>query len=110
MSIDTLINLRQANLKRHYEWMGDVEADPLFYGVELGGECGEALNVIKKLVREAQGARGSRATKEDLADELADVIICCELVAMCYDIHLEDAVPEKFNKTSEKYGLQTRMA
>lgn len=77
--------------------------------MELGGEAGEVLNVCKKLVRERIGAPGSRATTADLAEELADVIICCELVAAQEDIDLGSSVISKFNKTSQKVGLKTRL-
>jgi hypothetical protein len=58
-----------------------------FRCVELVGEVGEAANVMKKLERARLGIAGSRATPEDLADELADVAICADLIAM--DLGLE---------------------
>jgi len=107
----SLAALRVANLARQKEWCatGDSEPDLTFRGVELGGETGEALNVIKKLERERHGWRGSRATKQDLADELADVVICADLAAMAAGIDLAEAVARKFNATSEKVGLATRL-
>lgn len=79
--------------------------DVLFFGVELGGETGEALNKLKKIVREELGIAGSRATVAELAEELADVIICCDLVAQFYAIDLEKAIRLKFNKTSHELNL-----
>ena len=107
----SLAALRAANLARQKEWCagGDPEPDLAFRGIELGGETGEALNVIKKLERERHGWRGSRATKQDLADELADVVICADLAAMAAGIDLAEAVARKFNATSEKIGLATRL-
>lgn len=101
--------LRAANEERQRLWCagGDFEPDLAFRGVELAGEVGEALNVVKKLERERRGWRGSRATKEDLASELADVIICADLLAMSAGIDLFAAVAEKFNATSEKVGLDS---
>lgn len=81
-----------------------------FRGNELGGEAGEAQNVIKKIERERLGLRGSRVSINDLADELADVIICADLIAMEEGIDLGKAVKRKFNATSEKYGLSTKIA
>jgi len=75
----------------------------------MAGEVGEACNVIKKLERERMGIRGSRATVEQLAEELADVVICADLIAMKEGIDLMASVAIKFNKTSEKVGLKTRM-
>lgn len=101
--------LRAANAKRQQEWDRDNQITLSYRGTELGGEVGEALNVIKKLERERLGIKGSRATLEDLAEELADVIICCDLIAMATGIDLTEAVEKKFNKTSEKVGLETRL-
>lgn len=100
-----LRDLHAANIARQAEWCPDQVPDLSFRGNELGGECGEAQNVIKKLERERQGWRGSRATKDDLADELADVVICADLCAVTADIDLGAAVRRKFNATSEKQGL-----
>lgn len=101
--------LRKANETRQFEWDVDSRITLTFRGVELAGEVGEALNVIKKIERERLGIRGTRATMLDLAEELADVVICADLVAMHVGIDLERAVAEKFNATSEKNGLKTRM-
>ena len=101
--------LRAANAKRQKEWDRDSQITLSYRGTELGGEAGEALNIIKKLERERLGIKGSRATLADLAEELADVIICCDLIAMATGIDLTEAVEKKFNKTSEKVGLETRL-
>lgn len=52
---------------------------------------------------------GSRATTRQLAEELADIIICVDLIMMEFGIDFDDAVRNKFNATPEKYGLKTRM-
>ena len=101
--------LRRANILRQDEWDGDKKIDAAYRAMELGGEVGEALNVVKKLVREERGIAGSRASLNDLGEELADVIICVDLLAYHYGINLADAVKTKFNKTSEKVGLETRI-
>lgn len=101
--------LRAANVARDIEWNAGAEKiSPLFRAIELAGEVGEACNVIKKLERERLGIVGSRDTKEHLAEELADVVICADLAAMDYDIDLEAAIEAKFNATSVKNGLATR--
>jgi NTP pyrophosphatase (non-canonical NTP hydrolase) len=104
--------LHAANKARQTEWCagGDPEPDLAFRGNELAGETGEACNVIKKLERERRGWRGSRATAEQLAEELADVVICADLCAVTAGIDLAGAVVAKFNATSEKVGLSTRLA
>ncbi len=105
----TKYSLREANTVRQAEWDVDSQITLEYRGNELGGECGEALNVIKKLARERMGIRGSRATVEQLAEELADVVICADLIAMSVGIDLDAAVRDKFNATSEKVGLLTRL-
>lgn len=104
-----LKELRAANAARQKEWDKEGGIDLAYRGNELAGEVGEACNVIKKLERERRGIRGSRATVEQAADELADVIICADLIAMELGIDLGFAVARKFNATSEKVGLQTRL-
>lgn len=122
--------LRAANVTRQHEWSGGDEAGHLdlsFKGNELAGEGGEAVealmlhaaelgrligracNIVKKLERERYGWRGSRATKEDLAAELADVILCVDLAANEAGIDLAPAVAAKFNATSAKVGLRTML-
>jgi NTP pyrophosphatase (non-canonical NTP hydrolase) len=101
--------LRDANSARRKEWDKEDKITLSYRGNELAGEAGEACNIIKKLERERLGIRGSRATREQLADELADVVICSDLIAMCEDIDLEAAVAQKFNATSAKVGLKTRL-
>lgn len=105
----TYSNLRSANIARDKEWAGEVDLSLSFRGNELAGEVGEACNVIKKLDREILGLKGSRDTIAHLAEELADVIICADLIAMNAGIDLDAAVAEKFNATSEKVGLKTRL-
>jgi NTP pyrophosphatase (non-canonical NTP hydrolase) len=104
-----LDDLRNANLTRQREWDPADTITLAYRGNELAGEVGEACNIIKKLERARLGIRGSRATTEMLAEELADVVICLDLIAMQARIDLGAAVREKFNGTSEKYGLATRI-
>lgn len=102
-------DLRAANYDRQQEWDPTDEITLAYRGNELAGEVGEACNVIKKLERERLGIRGSRDTTEHLAEELADIVICTDLIAMQAGINLDNAVRDKFNATSEKYGLKTRL-
>lgn len=104
-----LADLHAANIARQAEWCPEQVPDLSFRGNELGGECGEAQNVIKKLERERLGWRGSRATLDDLGQELADVVICADLCAVTAGIDLAAVVRAKFNATSEKIGLSTRL-
>lgn len=168
-----MYDLRRANVKRQAEWCQDVQLTLAYRGNELAGEVGEACNILKKLMREALGMVGSRATTEQLAEELADIVICVDMVALSvplgpivpmsgiptakggtagdgnrlaiavgqvcsaidagdhqewlpealaylvgathviakqFGINLDTAVRDKFNATSEKVGLETKMA
>lgn len=103
--------LRAANAARQKEWDKENKITLSYRGNELAGEVGEACNIIKKIERERIGLPGSRSNKEQLAEELADVIICADLIAMDEGIDLmHKAVPAKFNATSRKVNLETRLA
>lgn len=104
-----LETLKEASIERQKEWSPNGPTSILFKATEIAGEVGELCNVIKKISREEMGAVGSRSTLDDVADELADVIICADLISTHLDINLSDAIKRKFNKTSEKYGLQTKI-
>jgi len=101
--------LRKANIWRDQEWDPEMKITLLFRGNELAGEAGEACNKIKKLERERLGLPGSRCKVAELAEELADVIICADLIAMELNIDLSKAVIKKFNKTSDEHSLITHM-
>jgi NTP pyrophosphatase (non-canonical NTP hydrolase) len=100
--------LRGANEARQTEWDEGNQISLSFRGNELAGEVGEACNVIKKLDRERMGIKGSRDTVAHLAEELADVVICVDLIAAAAGINLDEAIRDKFNATSEKHGFKTR--
>lgn len=99
----TIKELQNALEDRNVEWDPDSKLTLEFFAVELAGEIGEACNIIKKLMREKLGIKGSRATKQDLKDELEDVIICAALCANAAGISLNPA--DKFNATSRKIGI-----
>ncbi len=109
IQLQTFTSLRAANKARQVEWDKDAVISPAYRGNELAGEVGEACNVIKKLERERLGIAGSRSDVAALASELADVQICVDLIAMEYGIDMEVAVTRKFNATSAKVGLATRL-
>ena len=100
-------HLRTANANRQAEWDPTSLIPLTFRTTELAGEVGEACNLIKKLERERLGLPGSRARLSEVAEELADVVICADLVAMDLGVDLGRAVREKFNKTSRKVGMRT---
>ena len=113
-----LTALRNTNKARRDEWAardGSMTWLSVDWSNELAGETGEACNVVKKLRRIETGYRPDpRGTTRDtllakLAEELGDVIICVDLLAMFYDIDLASAVISKFNRTSNEQGLETKL-
>lgn len=72
------------------------------------GELGEAANIAKKLNRYRDGIKGNSESLEELraklADEVADTFIYLDLLAQAAGFDLEEAVRDKFNRTSRKIG------
>jgi len=103
-----LKELSKANYIRAKEW-GGPQTTLSFKGNELAGEVGEACNILKKMERTRLGMKGGGGDRDALAEELADVIICVDLIAGHLCIDLEAAIRDKFNKTSDKIGLETKL-
>tara|TARA_R100001143_G_scaffold61969_1_gene64023 strand:+ start:106 stop:429 length:324 start_codon:yes stop_codon:yes gene_type:complete len=99
--------LREANVSRQKEWPGNEKADIPFRMIEVSGESGELAEAVKKWLRSERGIHGNGGDTSQIADEMADVIIAVDLLAEMFDINLDKAVRNKFNKTSTKYGLTT---
>lgn len=71
------------------------------------GELGEAANIIKKLNRHRDGIQEeipSARLQEMLADELADAEIYLDLLFQAAGIDRQEAVENKFRRTSAKIG------
>lgn len=121
-------NLQDAARARGQEWEGAAGADLSlsFRGNEMAGELGEALeravemlmlgvsvgkacNTMKKLERSALGMVGTESTREQLGDELADVVITAHNAARDAGIDLDMATVRKFNRTSQKHGFATML-
>lgn len=101
--------LAGANAARQLEWDPQNKVTLIYRSNELAGETGEVCNVLKKIERERLGIRGRRATVEQAAEELADVVICTSLLANELKIDLWSAIVQKFNKTSAAVGLATSL-
>lgn len=108
--------LREVSARRRDRWhTPDTEpwtgAD---WGNAMGGECGEAQNVVKKLrrIETRTGSAGDPPREvliEMLGDELADTIAYADLLADHYGIDLSDAIARKFNAISEREGFPDRL-
>jgi NTP pyrophosphatase (non-canonical NTP hydrolase) len=96
--------------KPHPYLKSSGDAGIMFDALELGGEVGELLNIVKKLEREERGWRGSRADPAAFADECADVLICLDKLARRRNVDLIEATVAKFNATSDKVGLPQKLA
>ena len=107
---DLLKRLRKQSQRRALEWRkGAPEAPTSFNAIELFGEVGELCNAIKKLLRHEMGFVGGSPDTTNLEEEIGDVAICLDLLAVRYNIDLGKAITKKFNKTSEKHGFKTRL-
>ena len=104
-----LEKLKAANIQRQREWDSDKQLSLLFYGVALAGEVGEACNIIKKFERIRLGLKGGSATVDQLAVELADIVIYADLIATRAGIDLPKVVRETFNAKSEELDFKTRI-
>ena len=128
----TFQDLREANITRQLEWPGAENVGTAFRGLEAAGEAGEfqdaviALllasasrsgrisNLLKKIARAegdiAGNAEDLTALIDNLRDEAADQVISTDLILMhLKQPDLAELVTKKFNKTSEKVGLDTRI-
>jgi NTP pyrophosphatase (non-canonical NTP hydrolase) len=103
----TLEKIRQANRVRQSEWPGNDRADVPFRAIELAGETGELMEAVKKWLRAKRGIKGEVGGLEAISDEVADVLICLDLLADDIGIDLGAAFTAKFNKTSRRYGFDT---
>lgn len=81
--------LRDANIARQREWDKDSKVTLSYRINELGGEAGELLNLIKKIQREKLAMVGSRASKNDIMDEVGDLVVCSDLVGMQFDVGVQ---------------------
>ena len=113
---ELLDELRIINAKRLERWHGP-NTEP-WLGVDwsnaMGGECGEAQNVVKKLRRLETGTRAQDQPsfpelQKKLADEIADTIIYADLLASYYGIDLIEAIIRKFNFVSIREGFPERL-
>lgn len=86
----------------------------------MAGEAGEACNAGKKLRRieesianlstEPERQLSTReAALDKIAEELADTVIYCDLVAARIGRPLVDAVRKKFNEVSDRYGFPEKL-
>jgi NTP pyrophosphatase (non-canonical NTP hydrolase) len=105
----TFATLVEAIVARQREWDANGRLTALYHALELGGEIGELLNIVKKQERLRLGLPGSTATDEQLREELGDVLTCVLLLANALGIDVEAEARKKFNARSEQLGFATRV-
>jgi len=72
----------------------------------MAGECGEACNLTKKMLR---GDRGGKKDIKELGKEIADVVVYADLLAAAAGINLEKAIIQKFNEVSKRRKSKIRL-
>lgn len=103
----TFNNLRNANEARQREWPGSERIDVSFRGLEVAGEAGEVANKVKKWLRAQRGIRGKTADIYEIAEEMGDLVVSLDLLAMQLGIDLGQAVKSKFNAVTVENNLRT---
>lgn len=117
---DTLLkfaDLREANLRRlplfknargetaHSQPDGSDWSDSDWL-MAVTGELGEFANLRKKVLR---GDMSMEDAKQDLADELADVVIYIDILASRLGVDLGAAVVSKFDRVSDRVGCDVKL-
>lgn len=113
----TFEEVSQANRTRVERWHPGFPNDGWMgsdWSNAMGGEAGEAMNVVKKLRRIDIGQEGKVDPERDvllgkLAEEIADTFIYLDLLAAFYGIDLPAAVVAKFNAISVREGFPDRL-
>lgn len=119
----TFNQFAQYNMVRCKLWHKDGEPWSLAdWGNALGGEVGELQNIIKKIRRIQTGTKARESEmdivllKDEAVKEVADVLIYTfllfdELTALDdqHAVSLAEVVRDKFNATSEKFGLDLKI-
>jgi len=107
--------LREKNLERCEKGFGHSldSWSVAEWGNATAGECGEACNVAKKLLRFRDNVKGNKLSKEEylkeLASEIAGMLIYADLWAASQGINLAEAVIDEFNKKSNEIGSDIKI-
>lgn len=102
-------DLKAANYNRCIKSFHPIEEwSETDWATAFGGECGEALNLIKKRRRYntsgIQYAHPNAPTVDDVVDELADAVIYADLLCTRMGASLEEGIRRKFNEVSKRVG------
>jgi NTP pyrophosphatase (non-canonical NTP hydrolase) len=79
------------------------------WGCAIAGEVGELCNILKKYIRQTPLDPSKAQLTAMAAEELADVVIYADLIALRLGVDLGEAVRDKFNKVSRKHDFPQRL-
>lgn len=104
-AIDALVALRDAmrDFAAEREW--EVFHTPKNLAMALAGEAGEVIEHFQWLTAE-QSAALPPATREEVAFELADVLLYVVRLADVLDIDLADAARRKIALNAQRYPVE----
>lgn len=109
----TFQELRTANVDRCEKWhpQGLKSWSPSDWLTAVTGELGELASLLKMRNRERDGLQGNKfsPTDQQIADELADVVMYLDLLSEVLGVDLGAAVVKKFNEVSEREGFPARI-
>ena len=114
----TIDEITAANVDRCKQWHLGYPTDDNWsladWSNAMCGEAGEAANVVKKWRRHQTGTSTPRdpsvyELRDALADEIADVFLYLNLLAVKADIDMDAAIARKFNVVSERQGFPRRL-
>jgi NTP pyrophosphatase (non-canonical NTP hydrolase) len=93
------VNVRRskADIKHSKAW-SEME-----WGCALAGEVGELCNYLKKK------SRGDTIPKKAIAHEISDIMTYLSLLSDNLNIDMEDAIIDKFNIVSRRWGSRFKL-
>jgi NTP pyrophosphatase (non-canonical NTP hydrolase) len=104
----TIEQARERSLRNSQAWFPEIhEEGPEYFLIHsalgLAGECGEAVDIIKKWHRDPKASIGA-IDKTKLGAELVDVLIYLLHVASATGVDLEAAYNRKVNANEKRFG------
>lgn len=105
----TIEEFQELNKKRSEELFNHiVEADdptwPLQnWALSIAGEAGEFCNLVKKCLRGDFGDQAFWEKRQELIEELADIICYADLAMSALKANTKEEVIKKFNKVTKRF-------
>lgn len=97
------IEKQDGRLKKAYESYPDEEKRILARTVKLGEEVGELCDEILSYNSMQRKDKLDKVEKENLAREVADVLITTLLIAYSTNVDVEKALEDKIEKINERF-------